>query len=269
MHPEKNIKPFLQWVGGKRKIVSQLIKYIPKNVKNYYEPFLGGGALFFNVRHLFNKCFLSDINLDLVTSYNAIKNNPTEVCQQVMELSKKHSEDNYYKLCQDNYTNNPLGITARFIYINKHSFKGVFRINRKGQFKTTCDTTKNWKGVDFNKTLAKCSQQLTNTTIYANDFSFITPKKDDFVYFDPPYHKSGESFYTRLPFNESEQIRLKDFIMCLTDQGIKVMLSNSNTDFIRDLYSNLNIKEINTSYMINQKKAKELIITNYPKQITA
>jgi DNA adenine methylase len=116
MHPEKNTKPFLQWIGGKRKIASQLKEYIPKNVKNYYEPFLGGGALFFNVSHLFKKCFLSDINLDLVTSYNAIKNNPREVCKQVMELNKKHTTKNYYKLCQDNYTNNPLGITARFIY---------------------------------------------------------------------------------------------------------------------------------------------------------
>ena len=264
MTKEKAIQPFVQWVGGKRKIANQLMQYIPNGLNNYYEPFLGGGALFFNIRHLFNQCFLSDVNLDLVTSYNTIKNNPDEVHRQVMELNSKHTEDNYYRLNEGNYTTDPVGITARFIYVNKHSFKGIFRINRKGQLKSTCNTRR-WKGVDFDKTLKQCSRQLTGVTIYANDFSFITPAKDDFVYFDPPYHKVGERFYTRLPFDENEQIRLREFVTSLSDKGVKVMVSNSNTDFIRGLYSDLNITEVDINYSINNKNAKELIITNNPK----
>lgn len=263
MNSEKIIKPFVQWVGGKRKIVKQLIRYIPRELNNYYEPFLGGGALFFNVRHLFKKCFLSDINQDLVTSYNSIKTSPDEVYTQLIQLNKNHTLENYYKLCKGNYTNNPIGITARFIYVNKHTFKGVFKVNKDGQIKSTCDTTRSWQGVDFAETLKTCSSQLSGTTICANDFSFIEPRAGDFVYFDPPYHKSGEIFYTRLPFDEDEQIRLKDFVLRLNDKGVKVMISNSDTKFIRDIYKNLEITEINTSYAISPKKAKEVIITNY------
>lgn len=115
------------------------------------------------------------------------------------------------------------------------------------------------------KTLKQCSKQLKGVTIYANDFSFITPTKGDFVYFDPPYHKAGERFYTRLPFDENEQIRLKEFVTSLSDKGVKVMVSNSDTDFIRDLYSDLDITEIDINYATNNKQTKELVITNYPK----
>lgn len=103
--------------------------------------------------------------------------------------------------------------------------------------------------------------------IYTNDFSFIEPSKNDFVYFDPPYHKSGEKFYTRLPFDDSQQIRLRDFVITLTGRGVKIMLSNSDTEFIRTLYKDFFIRNIQTKYSIRQKNklASEVIITNYDK----
>jgi len=121
MHSKENhdtTQPFLRWVGGKRKVAQQLTDLIPSGLNNYYEPFLGGGALFFNVKHMFNKCFLSDINLDLVTSYNSIKRNPSEISNLYENHNNKHSKEYYSKICNNNCLAVPADITARFLYIN-------------------------------------------------------------------------------------------------------------------------------------------------------
>lgn len=106
---------------------------------------------------------------------------------------------------------------------------------------------------------------LAGTSIYAIDFSFIEPQQDDFVYFDPPYHKSGEKFYTRLPFDENEQTRLRDFALELNNKNVKIIISNSNTPFIRNLYKNFNIRIIKVKYSMaeNNKTSEEVIVTNY------
>lgn len=118
---------------------------------------------------------------------------------------------------------------------------------------------------NIDKKLKLCSSFLKDTSIYAIDFSFIEPKENDFVYFDPPYHQAGEKFYTKLPFDENEQIRLRNFAKELTSKGVKLMISNSDTDFIRTIYQDFTIGTIKTKYaMIGQKKiTKEVIITNY------
>ncbi|MCC8461812.1 MAG: DNA adenine methylase [Rickettsia endosymbiont of Ecitomorpha arachnoides] len=210
-------QPFLQWVGGKRKIVDQLIKFIPAKLNNYYEPFLGGGALFFQVRDKFKQCYLSDINLELVTSYNAVKKNPDKVSKLLDSHKEKHSKEHYYQVRSNNDSNDPTKITARFIYLNRYSFKGIYRINIDGK-PAQSFSSRNYSKSDLTFRLKQCSQLLAGTSICAMDFSFIEPQKDDFVYFDPPYHKSGEKFYTRLPFDENEQTRLKDFATELNDK---------------------------------------------------
>ncbi|KJV70040.1 DNA methyltransferase [Orientia tsutsugamushi] len=227
-------KPFLHWIGSKRRIVNKLIEHLPQGPHyNYYEPFLGGGALFFQVRHLFKQCFLSDINLDLITSYNAVKNNPNE-------------------------------ITAKFIYLNKYSFRGIYRVYKNGQSAQTFSGECYIK-LHIASRINQCSRLLHGVSIYATDFSFIEPQQNDFVYFDPPYHKSGERFYTRLPFDEKDQIRLRDFVQELTNKGVKIMISNNNTAFIRDLYKDFNINTVTVVYSINEQRnpVNELIITNY------
>ncbi len=255
-------QPFLQWVGGKRKIVDQLIKHIPSGLNNYYEPFLGGGALFFQVKHMFNKCYLSDINLDLVTSYNAVKKNP-EAVNNLLDLYKeKHSKEHYYQVKSNDNSNNPNNITARFIYLNKYAFKGIYRIGKDGK------PTQTFSGRNYSNIanrLKQCSRLLADTSICALDFSFIEPQENDFVYFDPPYHLSGEKFYTRLPFDEQEQIRLRDFVKELNSKGVKMIISNSNTDFIRNLYQDFNINTIKVMYSMPQQRriSDEVLITNY------
>ncbi|WP_342256973.1 Dam family site-specific DNA-(adenine-N6)-methyltransferase [Rickettsia endosymbiont of Aspidapion aeneum] len=257
-------QPFLQWVGGKRKIADQLIKFFPSILNNYYEPFLGGGALFFQVRDKFKHCFLSDINLELVTSYNAVKKNPDKVSKLLDSHKEKHSKEHYYQVRSNNDSNDPAKITARFIYLNRYSFKGIYRINIDGKPAQTF-SGRNYSKSDIAFRLKQCSQLLSGTSICAMDFSFIEPQQNDFVYFDPPYHKSGEKFYTRLPFDENEQTRLRDFATELNDKNVKIMVSNSNTPFIRNLYKNFNISIIKVKYSMpeHNKISDEVVITNY------
>jgi len=257
-------QPFLQWVGGKRKITEQLISYIPSGLNNYYEPFLGGGALFFQVSNMFKQCFLSDINLDLVTSYNVVKRNPESVSSLLERHDQNHSREYYYQIRDINNSNNPEIISARFLYLNRYAFKGIYRINKNGRLDSSF-STKNYRTTRIYNRIKDCSKFLKKATIYANDFSFITPAKNDFIYLDPPYHKSGEDFYTRLPFDENEQIRLRDFTVELDKKGAKFMVSNSGTNFIKDLYKAFNIRSIEVKYAIQDKREKkqEVIITNY------
>ena len=260
------INPFFQWVGGKRKIVDRLLEKVPLGLNNYYEPFLGGGALFFKVKDRFNKCFLSDINLELTTTYNAVKRNPVKIIELCESYKLKHSKEYYYQVRNNNTnSNDPIEITARFLYLNRYSFRGIYRVNRYDQAQMSY-STRNYKTFDnFTAALNQCSKVLQDTIIYASDFSFIDPQANDFVYFDPPYHKSGEKFYTRLPFSEDDQVRLRNFVLNLSNKGVKIMISNSDTDFIRDLYKDFNISNITIKYSISNytRESGELLITNY------
>ena len=257
-------QPFLQWVGGKRKIVDKLVEHIPSGLNNYYEPFLGGGALFFAVGSMFNKCFLSDINLDLVTSYNAVKHDPEAVSTLLAEHKNQHSKEYYGQVRDHDNSNDPTKITARFIYLTRYAFKGIYRVRKNGKVAVSF-STKTHNAIDLDARLRQCSSLLYNTSIYAIDFSFIEPQANDFVYFDPPYHSSGENLYTRLPFDENEQVRLRNFAQNLSSKSIKIMLSNSDTPFIRSLYQSFNIRTISIKYSIPEKpqSTSELLITNY------
>nr|WP_250311766.1 Dam family site-specific DNA-(adenine-N6)-methyltransferase [Rickettsia endosymbiont of Oedothorax gibbosus] len=256
--------PFFTWVGGKRKLADQLIKYVPATFNNYYEPFLGGGALFFKIKDRCKQCFLSDINLELITSYNTVKKNPTLVSDLFAAHKEQHSKKYYYRVQKHNDSNDPTNITARFLYLNKYSFMGMYRVNKSGKLCLSF-SSKKYNSANFDKKLQQCSSFLSDATIYVTDFSFIEPKENDFVYFDPPYYQTGERFYTRLPFDKKEQIRLKDFAKELTSKGVKLMISNSDSDFIRDIYQDFTINTVDIKYAITRQKkiSKELVITNY------
>lgn len=265
------IKPFIVWVGGKRRIAKKLASLIPTNLNNYYEPFLGGGALFFNVFDRFKKCYLSDINLELITSYNAVKNNPELVGKLLLEHEHNNSKEYFYQVRDNVHTNDPVKISARFLYLNRYSFRGIYRVDKNNNSKASF-SNRNYKNNTFDnviQTLSLCKDAMQNSTIYANDFSFITAKENDFVYFDPPYHKSGETLYTRISFSEYDQIRLRNFASKLTRYGVKLMISNSNNEFIRNLYSSKEffLREIEVDYQIRTKNRNdtELVITNYNK----
>lgn len=264
--------PFIKWVGGKRSIISELKARLPENINNYYEAFVGGGALFYEIYDKADKCFLSDINFDLLITYSVIKRDLPLLLKVLEKHKKKHNNEYYYKVRSQHGLKDPIEIAGRFIYLNKTCFNGLYRVNKKGEFNVPIGKYSN-PGILKADNLKAVSEALSNTDINIREFDEITPKQGDFVYFDPPYQPlDSNSFttYTKDNFTEQDQIRLRDFALDLTKTGVNVMLSNSNVKFIRDIYSSnsFNIQIVNAPRNVNCKPNKrgvveEVLITNY------
>lgn len=262
--------PFLKWVGGKRSLISELKARLPEKYSNYYEPFVGGGALFWELAP--KHPHLSDMNFDLIMAYQVIKKDVDKLIEALKVHQKKHSEDYYYKVRSQHHLDDPIQIAARIIYLNKTCYNGLWRVNKKGEFNVPMGSYTN-PNILFEDNLRNCSKALKSAVIEYKDYLKITPKKGDFVYFDPPYHPTDETSFTKyskLDFTEKDQSDLADFCTELTKQGVYVMVSNSSTKFIKDLYkSNIfNIGFVNAPRMVNCKPngrnaVEEVLITNY------
>ncbi|HML74909.1 MAG TPA: Dam family site-specific DNA-(adenine-N6)-methyltransferase [Anaerohalosphaeraceae bacterium] len=264
-------KPFIKWVGGKRSLLDVIIPSIPKTIDTYYEPFIGGGAVFFALVERLNKAILSDHNLDLVITYTVVKKEVNKLIKKLREHQSNHCEEYFYYMREQSY-NDSIETAARFLYLNKTCYNGLYRVNQKGKFNTPIGKYTNPNIVQEDNLIA-CSKALEKAEIKHIDFEEITPQKGDFVYFDPPYHPTDDiSFtqYTKNDFTEKDQIRLKLFISRLHRNGIKVMLSNSKTHFILNLYKAKYFKKqgVKAPRYVNCKVDKrgdveELLITNY------
>ncbi len=264
--------PFLKWVGGKRGIIQELKSRLPNKFENYYEPFVGGGALYFELQPTIKKAFLSDVNIDLAITYNVIKKDPAKLIKLLKQYTESHSEAFYYKLRAKHNLEDPIELAARMIYLNKTCFNGLFRVNKKGEFNVPMGKYAN-PGICQEDNINACSKALHNATIEYKDYQKITPQKGDFVYFDPPYHPTDETSFTaysKLDFSEKDQSELAEFCTQLHKAEVKIMLSNSNTKFIRDLFKSsiFKISIVNAPRMVNCKpngrgKAEEVLITNY------
>ncbi|MDR0571566.1 MAG: DNA adenine methylase [Rickettsiales bacterium] len=264
-------KPFVKWVGGKRSIIGELLQRIPKSINNYYEPFVGGGALFFEICGSVEFSYLSDLNVDLVVTYNLIKNNPLGLIKLLRQHESNHNEEYYYKIRDLQELPDPIENSARFIYLMKTCFNGLYRVNKDNKFNTPIGDYSNPKICDEENILA-VNQALIRTTIRYQDFTKITPKKGDFVYFDPPYHPTSEDSFIKYisnGFTEKDQVRLRDFAAELSKNDINVMISNSNAEFIIDIYKkDFIIKIVSAPRVVNCKADKrkstlETLITNY------
>lgn len=277
---ESVAKPFVKWVGGKRQLLKTFRMrnlYPPHsfNLKSntYYEPFVGGGAVFFDL--LPDKAILSDMNQELVITYNVIKN---EV-ENLIKLLKKHKYDKDYflKIRAKKIQNlSNLEIASRFIYLNRTAFNGMYRVNSKGEFNVPFGKYSNPLICDENN-LRNVSKILKNVKILHRDYKEVlkTAKKGDFIYFDPPYYPLSKtaSFtaYTKDSFLDKEQIELRDTFLELDKKGCFVMLSNSDAPFINEIYSgfkNIRITKVDANRNINSKasgrgKIKEILVTNY------
>lgn len=275
-------KPFVKWVGGKRQLLKQFLLlnlYPPENFNSdtgrYFEPFVGGGAVFFDL--LPQKAFLSDLNKELVITYNVIKNSVDEL---ILDL-KRHELSKEYFL--NTRSKNPvelsdLDIASRFIYLNRTCFNGMYRVNRSGGFNVPFGKYNNPLICDEGN-LRKVSVALKNVEILNQDYKEVLKraKKGDFVYFDPPYYPvsrtSSFTSYTNEAFLEKEQIELRDTFVKLNDLGCFVMLSNSDTEFINKIYSEIKdekikINKVQAGRAINSDASKrgkitEVLITNY------
>lgn len=272
----KLVQPVLKWVGGKRQLLSEIQKYVPKGNYKYYEPFIGGGALFFELQP--KKGIINDFNEELINVYLVIR----DELQELLEDLKKHeiTEEYYYEIRAvdrteeyENWSN--VKRASRFIYLNKTCFNGLYRVNLSGYFNTPFGRYKN-PNVINEIGLRAVSKYLNENDIkircgdYADALKGI--RKNSFVYFDPPYDPISDSSnftgYTAGGFNRDEQIRLKKLCDKLNKRGIKFLLSNSNTEFIRTLYEGYDIRVVNATRAINSNGNKrgdveEVLIKNY------
>ena len=287
MNATKNLfyptyQPFIKWVGGKRNLLKQLLPLFPKKFNNYFEPFLGGGAVFFELysKNLLEnkKVVLSDINKELINTYKVIQNNPHNLIEKLKIYKKEHSKEFYYYIREldrkENFNNlSNIERASRFIYLNKTCFNGLYRVNKKGYFNTPMGSYKNPNIAD-EETILSASQALKEATILHQSFEQIVnnTQKDDFIYFDPPYYPlnktSSFTSYDSNTFLEEEQKKLFKVFQNLDKKGCFIALSNSDTSFIKNLYKEYNISFVRANRAINSKansrgKISEVVIRNY------
>jgi len=268
-------RPFLKWAGGKNQLIAQYIPYFPQKFEAYYEPFLGGGAVFFYLsrsRSIFQSV-LTDINSELINTYCCIRDNVEQLILLLKEHQVRHNKDYYYEVRSWNQ-GTPLEKAARLIYLNKTCFNGLYRENSQGKFNVPIGKYKNPK-ICHPDLLHSVSAALQLTQIEIKPFDAVldyAKNPQDFVYFDPPYYPlsptSNFTAYSRYSFNEEDQIRLRDTFAKLAKRGVKVMLSNSDCPFIRGLYSDFKSHEILATRAINSDankrgKISELLVTSY------
>lgn len=264
--------PFVKWAGGKRSIVEELMARLPSTFNKYWEPFVGGGALFFAIHGQITDAGLSDANLDLTIVYNVVKRDPDALMRKLAIHAKKHNEKYYYRIRNQHDLQDPIDVAARFIYLNKTCYNGLYRVNNKGEFNVPIGGYDKPDIVQSDN-IPLCSTALQKATIEYRDFDEIQPGSGDLVYCDPPYHSAnGASFtkYTKSAFGEQDQERLRDFAVRLHRNNVKIILSNADTSFIRGLYTApiWHLDTVQVSRQINSNPegrgaVNELIITNY------
>lgn len=269
-------KPILKWAGGKRQILPILIKNVPDKFNTYYEPFIGGAALLISLYSLnrINKAVISDINTDLYNLYRTIRDNPHQLIEELSNLKFKNNKDNYYDARESfNSNRDPIERSALLIYLNRHGYNGLYRVNSKNEFNVPFGKYNN-PGMPFPEKIMFLSELFQSCTIMNSDFEIAVNDalEGDFVYFDPPYmplsKTSSFTGYTHLGFDEKDQERLARLFRDLSNKGVYVMESNSSTEFIKDLYNGFELLEIDARRNINsvgtkRNPIKELIITNY------
>lgn len=267
----QKIRPFLKWAGGKTQLLKYLHLNLPKgSIDRYFEPFLGGGALFFSLQH--KKTILSDSNEELINCYKVIKEQLNELLIKLQQ--HKNAEEYFYTVRNQNVEEmDDVSRASRLIFLNRTCFNGLYRVNKSGKFNTPYGKYKNPKIID-EENLRRVSTLLKSVTLISTDFENVTKlaQKKDFIYFDPPYLPVSQyadfKRYTKESFYEKDHIRLARLFKKLDKIGCYVMLSNSYTEFTMNLYKDYNVKTVFAKRLINKVSSSrgsipELLITNY------
>jgi DNA adenine methylase len=273
-------KPFVKWAGGKRQLMSELEKNFPIKFGTYLEPFLGGGAVMFDLlaKNSNLKCNVSDLNSDLVLAYVTIRDRLGRLIESLENHSKNYHKDStgYYYEVRKQEPKNQIEKVSRLLFLNKTCFNGLYRVNSKGKFNVPMGRYTNPNIVNKeNLEIVSKALQTEKIKISCRDFESVIndAKKGDFVYFDPPYQPVSDTAnftsYTHRDFTEDDLERLVDLANRLDSKGCNVLLSNSNSKTVKKLFSSeWNITEIKANRAINsnsQKRTghKEIIIKNY------
>ena len=273
------VVPVVKWVGGKRQIIDEIIKYVPDSFSTYYEPFLGGGAVLFELQP--KKAVVNDVNEELMNIYEVIKDNVDELIEGLKRHKIKNDKAYFYEIRELDRNREqynlltPVERASRIIYLNKTCYNGLFRVNKSGEFNAPFGNYKNPNIVN-ETTLRAVSAYFNKAKIRftCQDFedALKWSRKGAFVYLDPPYDPVSEtaSFtgYDKGGFDRNEQIRLKKTCDKLNKKGIKFLLSNSATDFIMDLYQDYKIEVIQAKRAINSKADRrgnvdEVLVMNF------
>ena len=270
-HPQS----FLKWAGGKSGMLKQFEPFFPQKIENYIEPFVGSAAVFFYVKEKFDlkEIILSDNNEELINCYRVVRDDVKKLIRALRNHQRKHDENHYYKVRRRLTSRSDTGRAARLIYLNKTCFNGLYRVNPRGEFNVPMGGYKNPRILDAHN-LRSVNVTLQGVDLQVRDFAEYDDlgKPGDFIYFDPPYHPlsrtSSFTSYTAEDFKESDQGRLAEVYRALDDKGCKLMLSNSDCDFVRDLYDGFRIETVRARRAINSKangrgEINELLILNY------
>ena len=273
-----NLQPFTKWTGGKRQLLGELRSYMPETYGRYFEPFVGGGALFFDLAP--EQAVINDFNEELINAYRQIKNNPAELINLLIKHKENNSKDYYLALRSADRAGRISRMTgveraARILYMLRVDFNGLYRVNSKNQFNVPYGRYKNPKIVDVDL-LYQISEYLNENDIEILQTDFAEAVKDaqtgDFVYFDPPYiplnETSSFTSYTHEGFSYEEQVRLRNTFKELTERGVYAMLSNSSSPLVEELYKDFNIyfveaQRTNGAKSSSRGKISEIIVTNY------
>ena len=261
-------RPFVKWAGGKRSLIPEITQHLPPSIRTYWEPFMGGGAAFFALEQQITSAQLSDINFELALTYQIVRNKPEELITRLSEHATKHSKKYYYEVRKLTGTPNSVEIAARFIYLNKTCFNGLYRVNKSGQFNVPIGKYKNPLICDEDN-LRNASLALKKAAIRMGDFSKIEASSGDFVYADPPYDGTF-SDYDAEGFSKDDHVRLRDAALSWHNAGVAVMISNADTEFIQNLYGRppFRIHPVSAPRSINSKSTGrgavgELLIKTY------
>lgn len=274
-------RPFLKWAGGKQQLLSQYDQLFPARFTRYFEPFLGGAAVFFhlwNRRAFRDQAVLCDSNPELVLVYEVVRDDVESLIEVLREHAQHHSHDYYYRIRNlDRIPDLRLGRVAkaaRTIYLNKSCFNGLYRVNRSGHFNVPIGSYVR-PPILQEEILRSASVALRETELRVCDFERVLELAGpgDFIYFDPPYdplsRTASFTSYTKGDFDDEDQRKLASTYRGLDERGCFVMLSNSNTSFVRHLYVGFDIRSVQANRSINSKgdgrgAIQEVAILNYP-----
>lgn len=274
----RKMSPVLKWAGGKTQLLDPITEAMPKTYNRYYEPFIGGGAVLFAVSP--TVAIINDINEQLINVYRQLKLNPDEIISTVNELDNEPCDKERYYIIRERYNEKITAhaldseCAALMIWINKHCFNGLYRVNSKGMFNVPYNNKVSGKSIDEDN-LRTISEYLrkADVTIQCSDFedSCRDINEGDFVYFDSPYVPVSETAdftdYTKDGFTLTDHERLAKLFNRLDGAGAKIMLSNNDVPLVHSLYAGYNIRSLDVKRMINRNAAKrtgkEVLITNY------
>lgn len=271
------LRPFLKWVGGKARLLPTILPYVPTRFENYHEPFVGGGAMFFAIRDRFQgSAYLHDQNKRLANTWQMVQQDPAAVLEAMAYFHENDSKEFY--LSQRRTPPESLAARAAwFIYLNQTSWNGLWRVNQQDQFNVPWGD-RPFRGI-AEDTLHRVSDALIGASITADDFrvSLEKPQQGDFVYLDPPYIRLGGTaghwqtakfdFYTVERFREHDLVKLAKMCDALTDRGVNWLMSNRDTEMVRDLFPRNEIVRFTARRSVAAQNRRDIEAVNSPEAL--